>query len=316
MNQQTLQMEDRAMEVELQDELQVALPAVIRQPPEEFSDLRAFMMGKPSGTMDGWLSEFMARRNKWRDWLLKQLIPGVHFGFVPGTEPETQEMNGEMHWKMRYKNKKDEWCEKWVPYSTWTPKPPFHIAGADFVCEVMCVKDLYDADLEHWQMLGSPKGTIVTRCRLYAHSDIDCKAIIGEGRGARRVGQKGGDENNAIKMAEKASKVDATLHAFALRDLFTQDGPPDTKPPAHENPTASETPRTQPRGERVTKDDCRSLYKQWQAWRQDIGKPDDRSEFEQWAAPLVGIDTYQVPDPNNWTRDGLSKCREAIGGGR
>jgi hypothetical protein len=48
-------------------------------------------------------------------------------------------------------------------------------------------------------------------------------AVIGEGRGAEKVGNKARDANKTIKAAEKCSLVDAVLYTFMLSERFTQD---------------------------------------------------------------------------------------------
>jgi hypothetical protein len=61
-------------------------------------------------------------------------------------------------------------------------------------------------------------GAIVLRVSLYRNG-----AYIGSGVGARSLTQDSNDLNKAMKMAKKSAIVDATISAFGLSDLFTQD---------------------------------------------------------------------------------------------
>ncbi|MCP4540134.1 MAG: hypothetical protein GY832_23600 [Chloroflexi bacterium] len=99
--------------------------------------------------------------------------------------------------------------------------------GAEKVCKLFGTRPKWRMDEDTWRMLGEPKGTVCYLCELVDNSTGE---VIGEGRGANRVGsKKTTDENNAVKIAEKRALVDAALNTFGLSDKFTQDIPDDKK---------------------------------------------------------------------------------------
>lgn len=202
-------------------------------------DLRQYAMSLPVDRMLAGLSEYKARRHAFRKELLAMLVQGVHYGFPPGTEPKLDDDGNAWVWS----GKKQK--EVLVKKEQWQHKASFYKAGADFVCDVLGVRDEYKADIEAWQQAGSKQGTFVFACYLMSRSTGE---LLGEGRGARRVEKD--DENKAIKMAKKSAKVDAVLNTYGLADLFTQDMEDGTQPP-HDNPTPREdAPQVKPRGER------------------------------------------------------------------
>lgn len=91
-------------------------------------------------------------------------------------------------------------------------------AGAEKFCSLMQLRAVYKRDLETWEMLGNPAGTVCLICELYDNKD----KMVGEGRGCSSIAEKG-NANTAIKIAEKRSKVDAVLSTGGLSDFFTQD---------------------------------------------------------------------------------------------
>lgn len=205
-------------------------------------DLRQYAMSLPVDRMLAGLDEYKARRRAFRKALLSMLIEGVHYGFPPGTEPKLDEDGNAWVWS----GKKQK--EVLVKKEQWRHKASFYKAGADFVCDVLGVRDEYKADVEAWQQAGSKPGTFVFACYLMSRSTGE---LLGEGRGARRVDKD--DENKAVKMAKKSAKVDAVLNTYGLADLFTQDLEEGTQPP-HDNPRPREdAPKVAPRGERTDK---------------------------------------------------------------
>lgn len=269
----------------------------------DLADVRSAMMHVGSENIPAMLAEYSKRRKEFRDWLRGQLIEGLHYGYPPGCEPKLNE---------------DGWVGVWTksgtkfyPPGQWTPKPSFYKAGADFVCELMNVRDTYEADMAAHQQLGSPKETFVFSCKLISRATGE---VLGEGRGVRRVGQKGGDENNAIKMAKKSAKVDAVLNAYGLADLFTQDleTPPIDPPDAPSQVDGA--PNAKPRTERVSKAECGQLFKAWKAWRLAAEQTASAFEFEEWATATTGMPAESVAHPSSWMRTDFEKCMAIVRG--
>jgi hypothetical protein len=92
--------------------------------------------------------------------------------------------------------------------------------GAEKLCRLFDTHPIWKMDIESWVMLGKPKDTICMICYIV---DNKTGKIIGEGRGAEKVGNKQRDTNKTIKNAEKCSIVDAALYTFMLSEKFTQD---------------------------------------------------------------------------------------------
>jgi hypothetical protein len=97
-------------------------------------------------------------------------------------------------------------------------KPSLSKAGSEKFLQLFRVHPRFRQDEETWVMLGRPAGVICYVCTLHT-ADGTC---VGEGRGARDVGQEH-DINKAIKMAQKSAQIDAVLRLGALSDAFTQD---------------------------------------------------------------------------------------------
>jgi hypothetical protein len=92
--------------------------------------------------------------------------------------------------------------------------------GAEKVCRLFDTRPVWRKDSDTWEMLGSPAGTVCYICEII-HNPTG--RVVGEGRGAEKVGNKSRDANKAIKAAEKCALVDAALYTFCLSELFTQD---------------------------------------------------------------------------------------------
>lgn len=277
------------------------------QQPEEpkggaLSDLRACSLSMPVEHMQVALAEYQERRRTFREWLLSQLVQGLHFGYPPGCEPKYDD-KGNLLVYMR---------GKYVPYpkEQWTPKPSFYAAGADFVCDLLGIRAEYEADVHGWQQLGGKPGTFVYLCRLVSRSTGE---VVGEGRGVRAEGQKNGDANNAIKMAHKSAKVAAVLDAYGLRDLFTQDmehKPP--APPVYDNPSPNEeAPAAQPRGARVTADHLKNFVERWKALQ--ISREFDATPeaFADWVRDATQKE-FAVRQPSAWSMEDLQLCEQAL----
>jgi hypothetical protein len=98
-------------------------------------------------------------------------------------------------------------------------KPVLFKPGAEKFTGLFQLTPVFHYDRETWEMLGSPHGVLCYVCVLQTRGG----EIVGEGRGARDIRKDGGDVNKAIKMAEKASHIDAVLRTGALSDFLTQD---------------------------------------------------------------------------------------------
>lgn len=75
------------------------------------------------------------------------------------------------------------------------------------------------ADYENAAITGGDIQTVVLRCHLSTASG----SIVGDGIGARRVAQDGGDLNKAMKMAMKSAMIDAIIRVAGISEVFTQD---------------------------------------------------------------------------------------------
>jgi hypothetical protein len=160
------------------------------------------------------LADYTEKRTAVREWIRGRAVEGVHFGFPPG-----------------------------IPISDkagWKARPSLYKAGADMLCDLMKLRVEYRMDQDTWRMMGEKPGLI---CYIATIHNADSKffpnaafnEVLGEGRGAFLVGEKGMKENSAIKMAEKRAKIDAVLNTLGLADLFTQDIEDDAPAP---NPRA------------------------------------------------------------------------------
>jgi len=269
-------------------------------------DMRAGFLSMSVENMTTALGEYDQRRKLFRQWLKEKLVPGVHYGFPPGCEPNEKEINGEKHYGVWSKG-----GVKFYPAKQWTPKPSLYKPTADMLAELLGLRAEFTADLDAWQQLGSPANTFVTRCRLVS---LTSGEVIGEGRGCRKVGQRGGDENNALKMSQKAAKVDAIINALGISDLFTQDmdEPPDD-PPQYANPEPTpNAPQAAPRGDRVVQSDYTAVGAEWKRMRAKHDLPtkkDDWADFFEGATGKPRDDAY---DHTQWSLADLESLRTAI----
>lgn len=282
------------------DDPAVHLPARTDQQQERpqrtaLTDLRSGAMSMPVEQIPVALADYAQRRKALRDWLREQMKEGMHYGVPPGCEPKIEVKNGVRCIGVWQKGKNGErGAYAWYPETQWQHKPSLYKAGADFICDLMGIRCEFNADLQAWEQLGSPKGTFVMVCRGFSRQTGE---LIGEGRGVRRTGQKGGDENNAIKMAQKAAKVDMVLNAYGLSDLFTQDTE-DQQPPEVNPERADGAPQVAPRAARATKEQCRGVMERW---NQLLGGT--RADFERWAREVTCIPLEQVSATGAWTQD-------------
>jgi hypothetical protein len=92
--------------------------------------------------------------------------------------------------------------------------------GAEKICRLFNTHPVWQMDKSTWEMLGRPADTVCYICFIV---DNESGKIIGEGRGAEKIGHNGRDVNKTIKNAEKCAIVDAALYTFMLSEKFTQD---------------------------------------------------------------------------------------------
>lgn len=243
------------------------------EPPSIPPDMRAGLMMLPREQQAIVAAEYVDRRKAFRDWLRSQLIEGVHYGYPPKLAPKFDKDGNALvsAWNKKANEGKGGYETTTVAPNSWTMKPSLYKAGADFVCDLLVARDEYEADMLGWEQLGKPKETFVYACRLYSRANGD---LIGEGRGVRSVGQKGGDANNAIKMAKKSAKVDAVLNAYGLSDLFTQDtDEPPQRGPENESPKqAPNAPQAHARGEApIQRPTAAEMKKLCGVWKKFMG---------------------------------------------
>lgn len=285
----------------------------IDEPPTALADLRARAMAVPVPVMHAALQEYAERRQTFRDWLLSQLTEGLHYGFVPGTEPRFDGKGNTIsrQWDKRANDGKGGYKEVVVSPKSWQSKRCLYKAGAEFIIDLMGVRATYAADVAAWQQLGGVAGNFVLKCELISRATDE---LIGEGIGARKVGTKGGDENNAVKMCQKAALVAAVLNSYGLSDLFTQDT--DDQPPAHDNPNqkdgapqaGSRAERQQPRGDhsKISKDEFAEFTA---AWKED--HDGDVEAFKGWCHAAT-MEEFGAGQQKNWTIGRLRRCRQAL----
>lgn len=273
------------------------------------NDLRHAMMSLPLEQQKALTDVYMERRTGFRKWLLSQMTEGIHYGYPPGCEPkpDPEHPGNFLIWmKGGFKS---------YPASQWKPKPELYKAGAQFICDLLGVDPKWNADLAGWQQLGSPAGTFVYKCDLYSKASGHW---LGEGRGARKVGTKGGDENNGVKMAMKSAHVDAVMNTYGLSDLFVQDS---ALPPPNPNPEQDgKAPQAPPRNKRakpataVTQDQLGHVSAEWKSTHPepsgDVGV--QREKFKGWVkwATQREFDSGQLAE---WTVADYQACCSKLG---
>lgn len=296
-------------------ESQLLIPEAAEPAPDEprgaLADLRAHAIAVPVERMQAALAEYAERRQAFRDWLLEQLVEGLHYGYVPGTEPRF-DSNGNTVGK-RWNVREKRYDETVVSPKSWRAKRCLYKAGAEFVVDLMNVRAEYAADVPAWQQLGGEPGNFVIKCKLVSRAN---GAAIGEGIGARKVGTKGGDENNAVKMAQKAALVAAVLNSYGLSDLFTQDQ--DNPPPKHDNPPHDEAPKTPPRNKRAEDDKRKKAVGAIKSrWLGENPEPTGdlnivRTKFNAWAQKVIQRE-FNPDKLGEWNDDDIAKLRITLG---
>lgn len=256
------------------------------------ADLRDNAMSVPVEEMHGALEEYADRRAAFYRWLLSQMIEGVHYGVPPGCEPRGN-----------------------VDPRQWKAKPSLYKAGADFVCDLMGLRDQYESDRLSWEMLGSPPNVFIRKCQLFSRNN---GKLVGEGTGARTNGTKKMDINGSIKMADKTAKVAAIINSYGLSDLFTQDMERET----FDNPEArDDAPNVGTREQRSSQSQSsarppevsqQEVVELGEAWLAKQADGTDKSFFFDWVVEIVG-GNWNPKKTAQWTRDALAQCRTALG---
>ncbi len=219
------------------------------------------------------LDEYATRRRAFRDWLKRHLKEGIHFGYTPGTKPRYDERGNILTWS------KSKGKDIAISPEEWTARPGLYKAGAQLLCDLMMIQPTFEADEATARMLGV-KGdpAVVIKCTLICRGGQFFPGrlagdVLGEGRGAFCVGEKGMNENSAIKLAQKRALVDAVINTLGVADLFTQDiedanppAPPSPQP--EKDPTAPRAPTRseqaqQPKAEAKAKTPAQLLHAQW-----------------------------------------------------
>lgn len=100
-------------------------------------------------------------------------------------------------------------------------KPTLRKEGAEKLFLLFNVRPRWRQDDDTHRQLGSPDGTVCLICELV---DNATGRVIGEGRGTASNSEKThAHSNTTIKKCEKRALVDATIYAFGLSGMFTQD---------------------------------------------------------------------------------------------
>ena len=263
---------------------------------------RAFMLMEPAQMLDA-LGQYKDCRQTLRAWFLSMMTEGIHYGYTPGCEPKWCDSSGKPC------SKADAWgtlsYNGKVSLESWCPKPSLYAAGADLVCDTMWVRDTYASDMEAWQQLGSVAGNIIRKCQL--HSRIT-EEFIGEGTGARTLGQKKGDLNNSVKMADKSAKVCAVLNCWGLRELFTQDDAP-PGPEKRPSPAADPNAKTAAsRSDRITEQELRGV---WERWLKSSEGPEPRTPAQKTSGWLLFVKNtvnreFDYATLAEWTKEDLN----------
>lgn len=97
-------------------------------------------------------------------------------------------------------------------------KPTLFKPGAEKICSLLHLTPTFVIDDGLVRILG--EGVIPYVCNLVSN---DTGFVVGEGRGACSLAEKGNVANTAIKIAQKRAQIDAVLRVSALSDIFTQD---------------------------------------------------------------------------------------------
>ena len=144
-----------------------------------------------------------ANRCKLLVWIRENLIEGTDFGKI--------------HVVGKAKCTLGKACKTDWHYS----KPVLFKPGAEKICGMLGVIPRFPQlhAYERAALQGIELKCIVLHCELQNAAGY----VLADGVGARSLQQDQGDLNKALKMAEKAAHIDATLRLAGLSELFTQD---------------------------------------------------------------------------------------------
>jgi len=291
-----------------------AIPPAPEQPPMLMEFRKGFMSMTVPNMVQA-LTEYTDWRKAFRKWLLSIMVEGIHYGWAVGFAPKWCLLDGKdcdeesAQASKTYSSKNQKWTI--TPIAEFLPKRNLLLAGADLVCDALWVRDAYEADMDTWQQLGSAPGKIVKRCKLYSKITGE---FIGEGSGGRTEGEKFMGLNSSIKMAENSAKRCAVLNAFGLRDLFTQDMEPggDNGPEKRPSPEANkDAPTAQPRGERVTAEQIKSLLERWRKCENPAAQTE--ADWFLYVRECCHRPEMQVRKPSDWSVADYDALNEALG---
>lgn len=108
--------------------------------------------------------------------------------------------------------------ERCTDSSHWS-KPSLKKSGSEKIIGLFTLRAEFVKDEETRSMLPDTKDTVFYICKLI---HIGSGEVVAEGRGACSTGEKSGNINNTVKIAEKRAKIDAVL-SLGFSDSFTQD---------------------------------------------------------------------------------------------
>ena len=262
-----------------------------------------------------WLDTTKDWRAAFREWLMGQLVEGVHFGYPPGTEPRLNDA-GELMFK-----------GKAIPRKQWRAKPMLYAAGADFLCDCLKLRAMPKTDKAAWEMAGSIKGLITVSVDLFITPacpfrflwpGVEDGGIVATGFGAYQTDNYH-DANAAMKMAAKCGKTAAMMDALGLRDAFVQDGEGNLTAKAEEPVNDNAAPEGKPRERRAaeqpppdpTKARVVKIWKRWLAWREYENDVKHGPAFATWARNASRTDA-DLSESVNWTADHCECCEISL----
>lgn len=266
------------------------------------------------------LADYTEKRKAFRAWLKDQLTEGVHYGYTPGTKPRYDSRGNTVSKK---RGKDGQYTDMVVSPEEWTPKQSLYKAGAQLLCDLVMVRAAFTFDKDVSDALArSKETTIAFRCDLvnlgspfFPHRQPG--EILGEGRGAFNVGEKGMNENSAIKLAQKRALVDAVLNTLGLADLFTQDiedDAPQANPRADKDAAAPAAPTRNERAQKAGPATVSPAMKAYETWR--VTRPEaTQADFVAWVnSRLASIGRADNPPSkdNPLTADDADKLIQII----
>ncbi len=136
-------------------------------------------------------------------WIREALVEGVDYGRI--------------HVVGKDKCRLGKHCNNPAHFS----KPSLFKPGAEKICGMLGVTVHFPTlhDYEQAALSGVQLAHIIIRCELHDAAG----RVVADGVGARSLKQDYNDLNKALKMAEKAGHIDATLRMAGLSEVFTQD---------------------------------------------------------------------------------------------